>query len=83
MTCVPFRMGGVCGILTLADESEPFLCGGKWYVVNKQFGPIATNKQGDPLTNQPSGRKLQAAYDQWKRLQSGVSNEQLSALKEG
>lgn len=68
MTCVRAKIAGQACILTFADDSEPFLCAGHWYVVNKQFGPIATDKEGEPLDRQPSGRKLQAAFDHYERM---------------
>lgn len=64
MTCVRVVGGLFNGaILTIADQSEPFFHKGKRYAVDKRWGPFACDEHGDPLKNQPSGRKLQAAYE--------------------
>jgi hypothetical protein len=62
MTCI--HVPGA--IVTLADESEPFMVGRRRFVVNHRFGPIAVDRHGDPLDRQPEGAILQAAYDHWK-----------------
>lgn len=73
MTCVRAKIAGQVCIFTFPNESEPFFHMGKRYVVNKQFGPIAVDKNGDPLDVQPSGRKLQAAFEHYERMRKGTT----------
>lgn len=68
MACKKSITDEAAGIVCFGNESEPFLSRGKWYVVNDRFGPIATDSRGVPLSRQPSGLKLQAAYRHWQML---------------
>lgn len=64
------------GILTLSDESAPFLFRGKRYAISKQWGPFRCDRYGDPLKNQPidglAARELQAAYEYYLRGSNGI-----------
>lgn len=71
MTCIRAKIAGQVCIITMADESEPFFYNGRRYVVNKQFGPVAVDRHGDPLDTQPSGRQLQGAFEHYERMRLG------------